>query len=99
MQKVISRNIPEKLKITVKNNVYLIVFNPLSGQECVIISGFDISCQKEHEDQLLGSEEKYRTIFENSIDAIFLTTLDGNVQAANPATSKMFSLGIQKNCQ
>lgn len=51
-QRVISFNSPEKMEIKVGNRVYLIVFHPLPEQECVIISGFDISDQIKIEQKL-----------------------------------------------
>ncbi|MGB9926922.1 MAG: PAS domain S-box protein [Methanosarcina sp.] len=91
VQKVIFRNSPEKLEIRVGNKVYLVVFSPLAEQECVIISGFEISNQKEHE-ETFESEEKYRTIFESSLDAVLLTTPDRTIQAVNPAACKLFRM-------
>jgi PAS domain S-box-containing protein len=38
---------------------------------------------------LREGEEKYRAFFENSLDAILLTSPDGSIQAANPAACKM----------
>jgi PAS domain S-box-containing protein len=38
------------------------------------------------------SEEKYRAIFKNSIDAIFITSPDGAIHAANPAACHMFGM-------
>ena len=46
VQKVISLNSPEKIEVEVGNKVYLIVFHPLLEQECLNISGFYISYQK-----------------------------------------------------
>ncbi len=42
------------------------------------------------EDALLESEEKYRSIFQNSTDAIFLTLPDGSILDANPAAEEMY---------
>ena len=36
------------------------------------------------------SEEKYRSFFENSMDAILLTIPNGNILSANPAACMMF---------
>ncbi len=36
------------------------------------------------------SEERYRLLYENSMDAIFLTISDGSILAANPAACEMF---------
>ena len=47
VQRVISRNSPEKMEVKVGKKVYLVVFHPLPEEECVNIYGFDISDQKE----------------------------------------------------
>ncbi|MGA9189063.1 MAG: histidine kinase dimerization/phosphoacceptor domain -containing protein [Methanosarcina sp.] len=65
---VICRNSPEKMEVKAGNRVYLIVFHPLPEQECVNISGFDISDQKELEGNLRESERKYHLLFENMLD-------------------------------
>ena len=40
--------------------------------------------------RLTESEEKFRLVCENSMDAILLTSPDGSIQAANPAACAMF---------
>jgi phosphoserine phosphatase RsbU/P len=39
---------------------------------------------------LRESEEKYRSIFENSVDGIFQTTVDGKYLSVNPALAKIY---------
>jgi PAS domain S-box-containing protein len=39
---------------------------------------------------LQESEEKYRLLYENSMDALLFTSPDGSIQAANPAACSMF---------
>jgi PAS domain S-box-containing protein len=39
---------------------------------------------------LQESEEKYRLLYENSMDALLFTSPDGSIQAANPAACAMF---------
>jgi PAS domain S-box-containing protein len=92
VQGIISRNSPKKMEVKVGKRVYLVVFHPLSEQECVNISGFDISDRKDLEEKLLEGEEKYRAIFDNSIDSVLLTSPDGTIQAANPAACQMFGM-------
>lgn len=46
--------------------------------------------ENEQESILRENEEKYRLIFENSMDALLLTKPDGDILAANPAACKMF---------
>ncbi|MCG3206894.1 MAG: Sensor histidine kinase RcsC [Anaerolineae bacterium] len=46
--------------------------------------------RRQAETDLAASEAKYRAFFENSMDAILLTSPEGAVQAANPAACRMF---------
>ena len=50
----------------------------------------DISVRKKAEEALLSSEARYRALFENSMDAVFLTVPDGKITAANPAACALF---------
>ena len=62
VQRVISRNSPEKMEVIVGNRVYLVVFHPLLEQECVNISGFDISDQTDLERKLRESAENLNEV-------------------------------------
>jgi PAS domain S-box-containing protein len=50
----------------------------------------DIRARKRAEAALHASEARYRTLFENSDDAILLTAPDGRILSANPAACRMF---------
>jgi hypothetical protein len=63
VQQVIFRRSPEKMEVKVGNRVFLVVFHPFPEQECVNISGFDISDQKEIEEKSLESKKKYQELF------------------------------------
>lgn len=60
IQRVIFLNSPEKMEGKVGKKVYLVVFHPLPEQECVNISGFDISDQIKLEGELWESEEDHQ---------------------------------------
>ena len=95
VQRVISRNSPEKMEVKVGNKVYLVVFSPLPEQECVNISGFDISDKKELEEQLWESEERFRSAFDDSAVAMALVCPDARLLKVNDAFCRL--LGFEKS--
>jgi PAS domain S-box-containing protein len=46
--------------------------------------------KKKLEEALLKSEEQYRDIFENSLEGIYQSTIDGKLQRINPTFARMF---------
>jgi diguanylate cyclase (GGDEF)-like protein/PAS domain S-box-containing protein len=50
----------------------------------------DISDRKNVEDSLKKAEARYRSIFENAIEGIFQSTLDGQYLVANPALASIY---------
>ena len=48
------------------------------------------------EQALRDAEEKYRAIFENSVEGIFQTTADGHYLSANPALARLYGYGSPK---
>ncbi len=50
----------------------------------------DVTERKRAEEALGKAEEKYRSIFENSVEGIYQTTPQGQYLAANPALARMF---------
>ncbi len=55
----------------------------------IIVSSRDISDRKLAEENLLRSEAKYRSIFDNSTEGIFQNALDGKFITVNPAMAKI----------
>ena len=58
----------------------------------------DISEQKKADAELHESNEKLQSFLNNSIDAILLTSPDGNIYTANPAACKMLERTEQEIC-
>lgn len=58
------------------------------------ISNRDITERKEAEDKLRLSEERFRTLFFESPDAVFVENYDGTILDVNPAACKL--QGVQK---
>jgi len=52
----------------------------------------DITKKKAAEMNLRASEEQYRSLFENSIDAVIIATQDGTIEAANPEACRIFGM-------
>ncbi|MGB9978280.1 PAS domain S-box protein [Methanobacterium sp.] len=63
------------------------------------VIGLDVTERKIAENALKESEEKYRSIFENSMDAIFLTRPDGSILDANPAAEEMYGYTKDELCK
>ncbi len=64
------------------------VTSPEKGKFITVFD--DITERKEKENILKEREEKFSSLFENSIDAVLLTIPDGTILDANPAAEKMF---------
>ena len=54
------------------------------------IYGYDITNQKQAEDLISQSEERYRKLFEDDLTGDFLATLEGMILDCNPSFVKMF---------
>ena len=86
VQRVISRNSPEKMEVNVGKRIYQASFHPLPEEECVNIYGFDISDQKELEEKnhalkdeiqslrarLEEPEEFQQAVSERDLDALVM---------------------------
>jgi formate hydrogenlyase transcriptional activator len=59
------------------------------------IAGQDISAD---EFGIKQGEERFRSLFENSIDAVLLSTPGGTVEAANPAACRLFGRSVEEIC-
>jgi PAS domain S-box-containing protein/putative nucleotidyltransferase with HDIG domain len=74
--------------------VFLVSCTPMLDQqgrvEKIIHIATDITAHKRAEQELIKSEERYRTIFENAQEGIFRSTPAGRIILANPAMATMF---------
>jgi PAS domain S-box-containing protein len=59
----------------------------------------DITERKRAEEALRESEAKFRSLFDSSPDAVFLTIPDGTITAANPAARAMFGMTEEELCR
>jgi PAS domain S-box-containing protein len=94
-QRVLFHNNPERMEVNVGKKIYLIVFHPLPEQECVNISGFDISVQKELEEKLQDSEDKYRNIVEETNEGIIIIADEAIVTYANKKAAEMLGYSLE----
>ncbi|MBF0552469.1 MAG: PAS domain S-box protein, partial [Deltaproteobacteria bacterium] len=58
----------------------------------------DITERKRAEEALVESEKKFRSIFDNSFDAIMLTLPDGHILAANQSACQLFGRSEEEIC-
>ena len=67
------------------------LFDANGGVRGSVTAGIDITRLKQAEVTLRASEEKYRLLFESSIDGIILTSPDGRISAANSAACRILN--------
>ncbi|MFC2088021.1 PAS domain S-box protein [Calditrichota bacterium] len=75
------------------NTLPVIIFGGViqfDGEDCIFAALRDISKSKQVEKFLLESESKYRTLFEQSGNAIFLENESANIIDANKTASDLF---------
>lgn len=56
----------------------------------------DITERKKAEDELREREEQYRSIFEASLDGLFINSLDGYIVDVNPAGARMHGYTVEE---
>jgi PAS domain S-box-containing protein len=59
----------------------------------------EIAERQRAELEIRRSEEQFRALFENSIDAVLLATPEGNIIAANPEACRIFGMTEEEICQ
>lgn len=63
------------------------------------VSNRDVTDHKHAEQSLRESEDRFRSIFEHSLDGIILGAPDGRIFNANPAASSMLGMPEQEICE
>ncbi len=61
----------------------------IAGEACILSILSDVTERKRIEEVMRDSEERYRTIYENSTIGLYRTTPDGQILLANPALLSM----------
>jgi diguanylate cyclase (GGDEF)-like protein/PAS domain S-box-containing protein len=68
----------------------------LGGKTLILFNIRDITEQKRAAKALQASEEKYRLLFENSVEGIFQTTPDAQYLSINPSFLKLFGFNSRE---
>jgi PAS domain S-box len=78
----------------------------LQGEKVILVSAEDITERKQTRELLKESEQHYRSLFENSIEAVFTVDLAGNLTSVNNAMEELYGypqgeligMGYKKTC-
>ena len=70
-----------QVELQVGERIYMFMLVPVSDSDSLYVFGRDITEQKRHEEQLL----LLASVFANSIQGIYITSPEGNIERVNPA--------------
>lgn len=68
-------------------------FGQVQGVACCII---DLTARQRAEEDLRASEERYRVVVEQSMDAIVIGSMQGKLLYGNPASETLFGYGLDE---
>ena len=66
-----------------------------SEVQYLIVSGQDVTDQREAEQALLSSETRYRQVVENSLGFVFTCTMEGRLTSLNTFTAESLGYRIE----
>lgn len=69
------------------------------GVEGIVVNSRDVTERINSQKAVVESEERYRSFFFNSFDAILVTVPDGSILAANPSACRMFQRSEEDICR
>ena len=78
------------------SDIYYELYAWKVDEKTVATTSTDVSKRKEAEETLKASEARFRSVFENSLDAMLLTKPDGSILSANDAACRLYGMSEEE---
>jgi PAS domain S-box-containing protein len=92
----LSKQSEKSFDLKLGKQVYSVTVTPVMDSNYANIYGMDITERRKAEEQLKESENKYRELFETSIDAIATSDMDGHFIDCNQSCQKMLGYSLDE---